>query len=45
MFQIKVNGVLMPMIYYSLSDAIEACHAEEERGYAVMTEIVDANVI
>lgn len=27
MYQIKVNGVLMPTIYYHLSEAIEACEA------------------
>lgn len=40
MYQIKVNGVLMPTIYYHLSEAIEACEAEKARGYAVFTEIV-----
>ena len=41
MFQIKVNGILMPAIYWSLREAMEACDVERERGYAVMTEIVD----
>ena len=40
MFQIKVNGILMPTIYYSLRDAMDACYAEKQRGCAVMTEIV-----
>lgn len=40
MFQIKVNGILMPTIYWSMSDAINACHFEEEWGCAVRTEIV-----
>ena len=40
MYQIKVNGILMPTIYWSLRDAIAACNAEKERGCAVMTEIV-----
>ena len=40
MYQIKVNGILMPTIYWSLRDAINACHEEEARGVAVMTEIV-----
>jgi hypothetical protein len=40
MYQIKVFGILMPTIYYTLSDAIDACKAEEKRGCAVMTEIV-----
>lgn len=35
MYQIKVNGVLMPTIYYHLSEAIEACEAEKARGCAV----------
>ena len=40
MFQIKVNGILMPTIYYTLRDAINACYEEKQRGCAVMTEIV-----
>lgn len=40
MYQIKVNGVLMPTIYYSLRDAMNACEAEKFRGCAVFTEIV-----
>lgn len=40
MFQIKVNGILMPTIYYTLRDAINACYKEKQRGCAVMTEIV-----
>ena len=40
MYQIVVNGVLMPIIYYSLRDAMDACYAEKPRGCAVMTEIV-----
>lgn len=40
MFQIKVNGFLMPTIYYRLRDAMDACDAEKKRGCAVMTEIV-----
>ncbi len=43
MYQIKVNGVLMPTIYYYLRDAMEACQAEKERGCAVFTEIVSVN--
>ena len=30
----------MPTIYWSIRDAINACHVEEDRGCAVMTEIV-----
>lgn len=40
MFQIKVNGILMPTIYWSMREAINACHFKEERGCAVRTEIV-----
>lgn len=40
MYQIKVNGIQMPTIYWSLREAIEACHYEEQRGCAVMTEII-----
>lgn len=40
MFQIKVNGILMPTIYYTLRDAMDACDVEKRRGCAVMTEIV-----
>lgn len=40
MYQIKVNGCLMPTIYWSLGDAIAACRFEAERGCAVMTDIV-----
>lgn len=40
MYQIKINGVLMPTIYWSLREAMDACQAEKERGCAVFTEIV-----
>ena len=40
MYQIKVNGILMPTIYWSLGEAMKACELEKERGVAVMTEIV-----
>ena len=40
MYQIKVNGILMPTIYWSLREAIEACQREAERGCAVMTDII-----
>ncbi len=43
MYQIKVNCVLMPTIYYSLREAMNACEAEKSRGYAVFTEIVSVN--
>ncbi len=40
MWQIKVNGILMPTIYWSLREAMEACQIEKSRGCAVITEIV-----
>lgn len=40
MFQISVNGVVMPIIYWSLGDAIKACKLEAERGVAVCTDII-----
>jgi hypothetical protein len=40
MYQIKVNGILMPTIYWCLRDAMNACEAEKARGCAVITEIV-----
>ena len=40
MYQIKVNSILMPTIFWSLQEAIEACHNEQNRGCAVITEIV-----
>ena len=40
MYQIKVNGILMPTIYWYLRDAINACDIEKARGCDVITEIV-----
>ncbi len=40
MYQIKVNEILMPTIYWYLRDAINACDIEKARGCAVITEIV-----
>ncbi len=40
MYQIKVNRILMPTIYWSMRDAINAYYFEEYRGCAVRTEIV-----
>lgn len=40
MYQIKVNGVLMPTIYYSLHEAITAVEYEKSRGCAVMCDII-----
>ena len=40
MYQIKVNGILMPTIYWYLRDAMNACEVEKALGCAVITEIV-----
>lgn len=40
MYQIKVNGILLPTIYWSLREAMDACTVEKQRGCAVMTDIV-----
>ena len=40
MYQIKVNGILVPTIYWYLRDAMNACDIEKARGCAVITEIV-----
>ena len=40
MYQIKVNEILMPTIYWYLRDAMNACDIEKARGCAVITEIV-----
>lgn len=40
MYQIKINGVLMPTIYWNLREAMEACAVEKARGCAVFSEIV-----
>lgn len=40
MYQIKVNGILTPTIYWYLRDAMNACEVEKARGCAVITEIV-----
>ena len=40
MYQIKVNGILLPTIYWSQWEATEACYREKKRGCAVVTEIV-----
>ena len=40
MYQIKVNGVLMPTIYYTLREAMDACAAEKARGCAVVTSFI-----
>ena len=42
MWQIKINGILMPEIFYSLRAAMEACHREKARGSATFTEIIMA---
>ncbi|MGN0919743.1 MAG: hypothetical protein ACI4OR_03185 [Alphaproteobacteria bacterium] len=40
MYQIKINNILMPTIYWSLREAMEACQRESDRGCAVMTDIL-----
>jgi hypothetical protein len=40
MYQIEVNHIRMPTLYYTLHDAMDACRFEEERGCVVFTEIV-----
>lgn len=40
MYQIKVNGILLPTVYWSLREAMEACAVEKARGCAVFSEIV-----
>jgi len=40
MFQIEVNGIRMPTLYYSLREAFDACDYEKKRGCAVMTRVV-----
>ena len=40
MYQIKVNGILMPTIYWYLRDAMNACDIEKAHGCAVITEII-----
>lgn len=40
MYQINVNGILLPTIYWSLREAMEACATEKARSCAVFTEIV-----
>ena len=40
MYQLKINGVLMPTIYWSLREAMDACAAEKARGCAVFSELV-----
>ena len=40
MWQIKINGILMPTIYWNLKEAIDACEQEKSRFAAIITEIV-----
>ena len=40
MYQIKVNGILLPEIYWSQRKAMKSCYREKKRGCALMTEIV-----
>ena len=45
MYQIKVNGYLMPTIYWSLKEAFEACDYEKSRSCAVSVDIVSVQQI
>ena len=40
MWQIKVNEILMPTIYWSYRDALDASYIEKARGCAVVIDIV-----
>lgn len=40
MWQLKVNGILMPTIYYYIQDAYKAWDEEKARGVAVYCEVV-----
>lgn len=40
MWQIVINNIRLPQIFWSLREAMEACEYEKARGCAVMTEIV-----
>ena len=43
MWQIKINGILMPTIYWSYRDALDAAYIEKERGCAVVIDIVSVS--
>ncbi len=43
MWQIKINGILMPTIYFYHSEAMDACYEAKQRGCAVFTEIVSVS--
>ena len=40
MWQIKINGIWMPTIYWSFSEALAAIEREKERFAAIITEVV-----
>ena len=40
MYQIVINNVRMPQIYWSWKEALEAIEREKERFPAIITEIV-----
>ena len=42
MWQVIVNNVRMPFLFYSLSSAMDFCYEEKAKGCAVMTQIVPA---
>ena len=40
-YMIKVNGILLSNhLFYSYSDAIDACYEQKKLGYSVTTEII-----
>lgn len=45
MYQIVINNVRMPTIYWSLHEAIEACEHEKSRGCAVICDIIPLDSI
>lgn len=45
MYQIVINNVRIPTIYWSLHEAIEACEYEKARGCAVMCDIIPLDSI
>ncbi len=40
MYKIKVNGILYPFIFWSLSEAIDACRTESAKAVSAVTKIV-----
>ena len=40
MYQVIINNVRMPFIFYSLRNAMDFCHEEKKKSAAIFTEIV-----